>query len=496
MFTRDFVAAALRKILAPASLGSNPKSMASPDQALPFARIVSDSRQVKSNDLFLALVGDNFDGHDFVPQAIAAGATGIIVAKPITPDQSTDVAVYRVPDTLLAYRALAASWRESFSIPIVAIAGSVGKTTTKEMTAAILSGKYDKVLKTQASENGFVGIPKTLLQLNADHQVAVIEVGIDQVGAMAEHCDLVKPTHSVVTAVAPEHMEFLRDLATVAKEECLILQKTSEFGGIALINTADHYVRPYAHLKGSHTFARVDSGQTAEILGDLQNKANAINGPHGNQEIGNTEQVSIQQADSPPLLLPWKIHGKHNLGNLLAAVAIAKTLGMTTEEIKRGWASYVPLQNRSHVEYLAGGVRIIRDEYNASPASVAAALTMLCDLANGKGRKWFCFADMLELGDLEETYHRELAPFVKKAGVKGVFTLGKRAAFLADTLRQDQESDIYIQECENHREMVQALLSILGKDDTVLLKGSRSMKMEQVWQGLESSFPLAPEASP
>jgi UDP-N-acetylmuramyl pentapeptide synthase len=363
------------------------------------------------------------------------------------------------------------------------------------MTAAILTGKYGSILRTTASENGFVGIPKTLLQLNPSHQVAVIEVGIDQVGAMSEHCDLVRPTVSVVTSVAPEHMEFLRDLDTVAKEECLLFQKTSEFGGTSLINIADPFIRPYAQIKGSHTFAPVDSGCHAEISGELQNTAGTTRDPKGdsNSELG--QQVRILMSDTPPFSLPWTIHGKHNLSNLLAAVAVAKQLGMTPQEMTLGWANYRPLQNRSHVERLAGGVRVIRDEYNASPASVEAALEMLSDLAQEKGRKWFCFADMLELGDQEETYHRALAPFVKKAGVDGVFTLGKRAAFLADSLRKDHVSEMTIQECLSHREMVQALLSVLGKNDTVLLKGSRSMKMEQVWQGLQSSFPGPPEIS-
>jgi UDP-N-acetylmuramoyl-tripeptide--D-alanyl-D-alanine ligase len=191
-----------------------------------FSSVASDSRKIQPGCLFVALRGEKFDGHDFILQAIEGGARGVICRRDFARPAGSAAKFFPVEDTLAAYRRLAGAWRREYPIPVVAVAGSVGKTTTKELLTAILRGKWDDVLKTQGSQNGFVGIPLTLLELTPPHGAAVIEVGIDETGAMEKHIQLVQPSVAVLTAIGPEHLEKLHDIPTVAREEGLALSHT------------------------------------------------------------------------------------------------------------------------------------------------------------------------------------------------------------------------------------------------------------------------------
>jgi UDP-N-acetylmuramoyl-tripeptide--D-alanyl-D-alanine ligase len=217
--------------------------------AVSFSAVATDSRKIKPGSLFVALKGERVDGHDYLDAAIQSGATGLIVQKgrsiKIPGTISNSVTVFEVPDTLAAFRTLAAAWRKDFPGPVIAVAGAVGKTSTKEMLAAIVAGRKgpQTVLKTEASQNGFIGIPMTLLELRPEHKIAVIEIGIDDIGAMRSHLDIVKPTAAIVTAIGPEHFEKLKDLDTVTREETLSLTDTLDRGGSAAINLDDPEIR-------------------------------------------------------------------------------------------------------------------------------------------------------------------------------------------------------------------------------------------------------------
>ncbi len=231
----EFVARALHLVI--------PGNQNRSNQAFSF--VTTDSRHARPGCLFVALKGDKMDGHDYIDIAISQGARGVLCKRGTPIKDTSEISLFPVEDSLSAYRKLAAAWRKEFSIPIVAVAGSVGKTTTKEMLASILRGKFERILKTEGSQNGFVGIPMTLLAMTVEHQVAVVEVGIDEPDAMAQHIQLVHPTQALLTVVSEEHLERLRDIPTVAHEEGEALRLTALQGGVALINMDDPWIRPH-----------------------------------------------------------------------------------------------------------------------------------------------------------------------------------------------------------------------------------------------------------
>ncbi|NDD91128.1 hypothetical protein EBZ37_03485 [bacterium] len=206
------------------------------DDQLRFHQFITDSRKVTESSLFVAIRGEKMDGHDFIPKAIAQGATAVLAEESVVLSKNLasefpKTRFFCVTDVQEGFRKIASAWRKHFNIPVVLVAGSNGKTTTKEFLSALLQGKYRSVLKTQGSQNGFLGIPMTLIELRSHHGAAVIEVGIDEVGAMAQHVPLVHPTHTLLTVIGPEHLEKLIDLPTVAREEILAFHETQRIGG-------------------------------------------------------------------------------------------------------------------------------------------------------------------------------------------------------------------------------------------------------------------------
>ena len=462
-FSVSFVAQALNQPLASPALSNDP--------GFTFTSIVTDSRKIAPGCLFVALPGEKFDGHDFIDSALAQGARGILCRKGTLQNPPPGVFVFSVPDTLAAYRNLASAWRKQFRIPVIAVAGSVGKTTTKELLAALLRGKFAKVLKTEGSQNGFVGIPMTLLELRPEHEVAVIEIGIDEIGAMEQHIPLVEPTIAVLTAIGPEHLEKLRDIPTVAKEEALALSLVSKAGGAVVVNLDDPWIRPLADLptekKQVFTLqaAPLNAKNSKTLCGRIENESLLVNG------------------HSFPLPLP----GAHNAGNLLAAVAVALTLGLTTGEIAKGLATFRGASGRSEIRELPGKTPVLCDYYNASPSSMAAAFTVLTEIArkpHPPRARWACLGDMLELGPEEELFHRNLAGKLIELGVEHVLLYGPRMKALYAELhtRNFKGSTGYF---ESKGELAKELVSRARQGEAILIKGSRGMRMEDVWQVLE-----------
>jgi len=441
-----------------------------------------DSRLCRKGDVFVALQGEQTHGHDFIAQAAKAGVSAIVCERHKPEGLAEAVTYIEVEDGLLAFRKLIAAWRARTNIPVIAVAGSVGKTTTKDLLAAMLSGKFKSLLKTEGSQNGFTGIPVTLAGLSKEHKAAVIEVGIDDVGAMAQHLELVRPTITIVTAIAPEHLEKLKNIDTVAAEEGLALKRTAATGGIAVINLDDEHCRSlvnsikaenrvgfslYPKLKPRPDVlvGRISQdGLSVEVSGDIRG------------------QKFVREKFTLPLL------GKHNGMNLLGAICTASVAGVTPDEMRKGLESFKPGFGRSRIEQLSSGVLVICDYYNANPASVSAALDLLRDRSTIKGRrgkKYACLGDMLELGKDEELLHRRLADKLAATGVDKVLLFGERMKWLADELRRRKfESDV--EHFESHATLSDHLKETLRPDDYVLIKGSRGMAMERVWEILQS----------
>jgi UDP-N-acetylmuramoyl-tripeptide--D-alanyl-D-alanine ligase len=453
-----------------------------------FTSVTSDSRKAAPGCLFVAIPGDAFDGHDFIKAAIEKGARGVLSTRGkhgLSADflgSHRDVEIFEVPDSVEGYRKLGAAWRSRFKIPLVAIAGSEGKTTTKEFLAAILAGRWPRVLKTEGSQNGYVGIPMTLLELSGEHGAAVIEVGIDEIGAMARHMEIVRPTAALLTSIGPEHLEKLKDVATVAREEGIALEFTARSGGTVAISLDDPGISPHWKSIGSGSkLAYTLSSATAASVGCAEK---ALIG----EPLASLTELQVTAPKWGKQIFPQPLPGRHNASNLLAALSIAHALGLTPDEARAGLATFKGAEGRSQIRQLPGDVSVVCDYYNANPTSIRAGISLFGELSkkNGAGSH-LCIADMLELGPDEERFHRELAPVIQPFGAlkTAVYLYGPRMKWLEAELKA-QGYPGALEHFATHAELAAKLKSSLRPRDTVLLKGSRGMKMEQVWKALSA----------
>jgi len=448
------------------SIGSTP-----PKKEFLFSGFTSDTREIKPDFLFIALSGEARDGHDFIEQAIEKGATGILHRKNF-PLASATATSFAVNDTLIAYRLFAQAWRKQFSIPILVVAGSAGKTTTKELLTAILRGKWKNVHQTQSSQNGFTGIPATLLGLRKYHEAAVIEVGIDAPNTMEDHLEIVSPTGGLLTSIGEEHLEKLIDIETVAKEEGKLFSYLEKHQGKTAINCDDPLILKAAEkITTEKLFYGLKNlvKKTPFLLGEVDEK---------------TQTLLINSKNNFSLPLP--LEGKHNASNLLGAVATALMAGLTTEEIAAGLKTFVPPSGRSEVHIWRNNIRIYCDTYNANPLSVKMALEMFMQNAKNAAQSFVCLGDMLELGAKEEELHRALAQDLLKYKPSHVLLFGSRMKFLEDELKKQGFSG-YIKHFDSTEMLAHALVKDAPSHSSILLKGSRGMRMERIWDLLQKS---------
>ena len=443
----------------------------SSNRSLIFDDVVVDSRKVKANSLFIALTGGQRDGHDFIADAIARGAKGIVCERQRSIGKQT-VPMLECDDTMQALVTLAQTWRREFSIPLVAVVGSVGKTSTKEILAAALAKDRSEVLKTFGNENGDIGLPLTLLRLRSQHQFAVVEIGIDAPGAMEGHIRLAEPTAAICTAIAPEHMENFADLETVAREELIALVRTAERGGIVAVNCDDTYIRPLmSSLPPASRYGfSLDQSSTEGVLSAYFKPPQTL-----------CVRLSGHEEQDVSVPLP----GLHNARNTLGAIALGLGLRRPFDQLIQGLEFAEIPSGRCETHQLSTAITVICDYYNASPAAMVAGIETMLVLTPSGSRKIAGFADMLELGKEEETYHRDLAPEVMRAGFAAVLTYGERMKWLHDELLVQGYKGLLIH-CASHQTMVTELDMFLKAGDTLLLKGSRSMAMEKVWDGLKA----------
>ena len=424
--------------------------------------IASDSREVGSGDLFVALIGENTDGHNFVEKARAQGATALVHLKSFSPPAG--ILSFPVENTLDAFRKLAKAWRKEFHFPVIAVAGSSGKTSSKELLAALLRGKWNNVLQTQASQNGFQGVPTTLLRMREDQGAAVVEVGIDEPGAMIQHLDLVAPDAGLLTSIGPEHLEKLIDIDTVEKEEGLLFKVLEQRGAKAAVNQDDaRIVNQARHLK-----------KCAAIPYGIKNPA-YIRGKKLPEDF-----LEVTGLDGGPHSFKQPMPGIHNALNLLGAIAMANTLGLSADEMQKGLATFTPPPGRSEIHRWKG-CRVLVDTYNANPSSVEAAIGTLLDEAAKE--TWVCLGDMLEMGKLEEELHRNLANLLEGAHINHVLLYGPRMAQLEDELKK-RNFPGSVEHFSTHEALASSLRAAKA-GDSILIKGSRGMRMEKAWEALQ-----------
>ncbi len=427
-----------------------------------FQAITTDSRKVRPGSFFIAIAGDSMDGHQFIPQAIQSGATTILgqsdrLTDSIKKQIPSSVKLFEVESSITAIREISKIYRDRFSIPVIAIVGAVGKTTTKELLASLLRGKYSSVLQTEGSQNGFLGIPLTLLQLRPDTQIAVIEIGIDEIGAMDQHMELVNPTHVILTANGPEHLHQLKTVEIAATEELKAFDFALKNNKKIAINLSDAFVQNWFQQNKSQL-------KTEQFL---TYSSEALKAP----------STELRGLTSP---LP----GLHHAHNLLAAITVAQFFDLTDSELKNGLSTFKTAFGRTEIHHLKNGTQIIADYYNSNPTSATAALQLLSDQNRTTGKRIAVLGDMLELGEQEELFHCSLAPVLEKLKIDSVLLYGPRMKWLEQQLKKTNL--IPTEHFESHEQIAAALKPILTAHDSVLIKGSRGMKMEKLFALLQS----------
>ena len=424
------------------------------------AGIAIDSRKIQPGELFIALIGERFDGHNFLAQAAAAGAAALVVMK--TTDLPADCGpVIQVEDTLKALGMIARLYRRKFDIPVIAITGSNGKTTTKDLVAAVLSEQWS-IIKTEANFNNEIGLPLTLLQIKAETQAAVVEMGMRGAGQIRQLAAIAEPSIGVVTNVGLSHLELLgsQENIALAKSE---LDEALPPTGLAVLNGDDPLVRKMQELHRGKTVLYGIEGLRLDYRAD-----DLKIGPQGS-----TFTVHFKGGHSA-VQLP--IAGRHNVLNALAAIAVARECGISSEMIQKGLAQPQLTAKRLNI-IERNGIAIIDDTYNASPASVKAALDVLKISGMGR-RKIAVLADMLELGPTAAQIHREIGEYAARTGVDRMLSFGDLALGYSEGFNRVAagKSEHYLEK----QALIDRLQSLIQPNDLILIKGSRGMKMDEV----------------
>lgn len=424
--------------------------------------IQTDSRQVAAGDLFVCLAGERFDAHDFATEVIQAGACALITNRLL----DIPAAQFVVKDTRLAFGLLAHAWRQRFKIKVLAVVGSNGKTTSKEMLGSICKSQFsdEQVLVTAGNLNNDIGVPQTLLKLRSLHQVAVIEMGMNHPGEIDYLAGLVKPDVVLLTNAQREHQEFMKTVMAVAQENGSAFTHLP-MQGTAVFPVSEEFESTWrAQSKGAHCL-RFGAGADFELKPSNQ--------------PGETGQAVLNALGTPIQLQPAFI-GEHNYANAAGAAAAAHAAGCNAKAIQAGLEVFQPVNGRLQIALNLPSLLLINDAYNANPDSVNAASKVL---AAQLGKTLLVLGDMGEVGDQSDQYHAEVGQFAKQAGVHSVFALG---AATPHTVRAFGEGAHHFNTID---QLIEHTMSTTSQGHwSVLVKGSRFMKMERVVQALVQHY--------
>ncbi len=435
-----------------------------------FDSVSTDSRSAGAGALFVALRGETFDAHDFLGQVAAKGVAAVVVEQ--LPEGWALPAIV-VPNTLVALGQIANQWRSQFAIPVIGVTGSNGKTTVKEMIAAILAADVgeDARLATRGNLNNEIGVPLTLIRLDASHRAAVVEMGMNHPGEIARLAAIAAPTVALVNNAQREHQEFMHTVEAVARENGAILQALPA-DGIAVFPGDDTYTDLWTGLfKGQSVTFGLDAGSN-------------IGCTHSARDFGSELQVVVRNRGQIAVSFAVRLGaaGLHNVRNALAAVACTIAAGVPVGAIVRGLEAFAPVNGRLQRKQAVCGATVIDDTYNANPDSVRAAIDVLAQAAEPR---ILVLGDMGEVGTQGPQYHQEIGAYAASRGIATVLATGERARDLTGAQHFAQFDDL-----------LAALDALLGakSDATVLVKGSRFMKMERVVQHLAGSNTISKEA--
>ncbi len=430
-----------------------------------FTGITTDSRSVRPGELFVALAGGNFDGHDYCAAALEKGAAGVLVSR--RPEGvGGDAAVFRVTDTLLAYQQLAAAYRRQFgNLKVFAITGSNGKTSTKDLLAVCLGARFN-VLKTQGNFNNEIGLPKTLLEITEKTDIAVVEMGMRGLGQIAELCSIAAPDSGLITNVGECHMELLGSMENIARAKSEIVADLPPTGFAVLNGDDTRVVAAAALTRAQPVFFGL--GDNCDYRGSSIQSS-----------VWGTSFLCTEQTTGKTVPVKLQLLGEHNVYNALAAIAGAACYGVPIEESAAALAAARLTGSRQEIVYI-GELTFISDAYNASPASMEAALKTLAELkkAAGSGARTIAvLADMLELGAVSESGHRRVGRWAAAYGTDFILAYGHEAAYIAD---EAAKSGAQARHCRDRQEAAALLRSMARAGDIILLKGSRAMEVDKM----------------
>ncbi|MEP6809480.1 MAG: UDP-N-acetylmuramoyl-tripeptide--D-alanyl-D-alanine ligase [Chthoniobacterales bacterium] len=429
------------------------------DPSLTIARVSTDSRTVQAGDLFVAIVGENFDGHDFVEQVAERGATGALVSTTWQGTVPQDFALLRVADTLVGYQQIAAGYRRCLPLQVIAITGSNGKTSTKDFVAAAL-GRHFRVTKTEGNFNNHIGLPRTMLEASAEDQIAVWELGMNHPGEIAALAALARPDLGVITNVGVAHIEFMGSREAIALEKGALAAAVSSAGTMVL--SGDD---PFTDSIAQRTSAKI-------VLAGVER--GSVRAEDITQNLGGSEFTIVEGAHRCRAQLP--VPGLHMVQNALLAIAVGRVFGLSIEECAAGLASAPLTKARLQVRDL-GGVRFLDDSYNANPESMKAALRTLVEL-EADGRRIAVLGQMSELGAESERGHAEVGEAAAEFRIDHLIAIGELGGAMARAAeRAGLEKTTTVADA---REAAEKLADIVAPGDLVLVKGSRSARTERV----------------
>lgn len=433
-----------------------------------FKSISTDTRTIKPEELFLAVKGDNFNGHTFIKKAITKKSAGVIVSENRKNIYPKDFVVILVDDTVKALADIANFHRKKFDIPVIAVTGSNGKTTTKDMIAHILSKKYN-ALSCQGTHNNHIGVPSTLLQLNSKHKVAVLELGTNHNGEILNLSKIAEPNIAVFTNIGPSHLEFFKNTESVFKEKVSLLKNLRPKGDV-VINKDDYFLR-----KIGEKYKKRFKILSYSVKNSSKFQATKINLGFDSLEFLLNNKTWIR-LNTP---------AEHNIYNALAAIACANIFNIDIATTKRALESFAFPKSRFNF-IKVNDFSLIDDSYNSNPQSLESAIKVLSRFDSR--RKILVCGDMLELGKDSKHFHYDLGKKLGDYGIDILITVGKLAKFLAKGALDNSFEAKMIFSFDSISGVENKLIDMISSGDVILVKGSRSLRMERIVEKIKSHF--------
>lgn len=430
------------------------------DLDTPILKVDTDSRNMHRGALFIPLVGERFDGHAYINSALEGGAVGCLTARE-RESYRPDKFYVKVANTERALRDLATWYKDQFDIPFVAVTGSVGKTTAKDMVAAVLGAKF-KVLKTEGNFNNNIGLPLTLLRLNQDYEVCVLEMGMDRPGEIDYLGDIVKPDVGIITNIGDAHIERLGSRENIFKAKCELLPHIKK-DGLLILNGDDELL---STMKGHTGMKTVFCGKGEE----LEYRAQVTGGDGLSHICCQLTTPAMDRSVRIPAL------GEHMIYPTLIASAVGEHFGMTPDQIEQGLSQFVPTRMRMNILRRADQITILDDTYNANPQSMRAAVSVLAD--SNCGWRVAVLGDMLELGPFAPSLHKGVGEYLGKSGINCLVAVGEMSEYIAEGARESGVSEIY--HCVDNQEAKRVLQNVIKPHSTILVKASRGMHLEEL----------------